>query len=149
MEVERMIVYLQHGGRKSMKASNFATDLTLIRYIISWTMVDVVVFAPLTDVWMIIYLQHSGCNCCFFPLREIERTIVYLRWVINVSSRSPKLEWASFTHRTPYITKRIRKVPKKTNYTLNTLSTEYTQQTFMHTSRIFHCMCSMQVSKSV
>ena len=37
----------------------------------------------------------------------------------------------------------------RTNYILDTLSTEYTQQAlFTHASRIFRRMCWMQVSKS-
>ena len=39
-------------------------------------------------------------------------------------------------------------VTERTNYTLDTLSTEYTQQAFKHASGIFHRMCQMQVSKS-
>ena len=40
------------------------------------------------------------------------------------------------------------KVTEWTNYILDTLSTEYTQQAFAHASRIFHRICSMQVGKS-
>ena len=40
-----------------------------------------------------------------------------------------------------------KKVTKRTNYILYTLSTEYTQQAFTRASRICHRMCSMQVSK--
>ena len=50
------------------------------------------------------------------------------RRVTNISSWSPKLEWASLTHTTPYIV-----VTERTDYILDTLSTEYTQQAFMHT----------------
>ena len=35
-----------------------------------------------------------------------------IRWIINISARSPKLEWASLTHTTPYIANKIRKVTK-------------------------------------
>ena len=53
-----------------------------------------------------------------------------IRWVVNISSRSPKLEWTSLTHITPYIAKKIRKVTERTNYIyiLDALATEYTQQ---------------------
>ena len=33
-----------------------------------------------------------------------------MRWVINISSRSPELQWTSLTHTTPLIGKKIRKV---------------------------------------
>ena len=47
------------------------------------------------------------------------------------------------------IDEKIRMVTEITNYILDTLSIEYTQQAlFTHASRIFDCMCSMQVSKS-
>ena len=73
--------------------------------------------------------------------------LMITRWVMNIYSRSPKLEWDSIAHITPHIVKKIRKVPARTINTLDTLSTEYTQQVFTHTSGIFHLMCSMQVSK--
>ena len=57
-----------------------------------------------------------------------------IRWVTNISSRSPKLEWTRLTHTTPHIAKKIKKVTERTNYIFDTLSTEYTQQAFM---RIF------------
>ena len=38
-------------------------------------------------------------------------------------------------------------VTGRTNYILDTLSTEHIQQASMHGSKIFHRMCSMQVSK--
>ena len=40
------------------------------------------------------------------------------------------------------------KVTESTNYILDTLSTENTQQALMHASRIFHRMRSTQGSKS-
>ena len=49
---------------------------------------------------------------------------------------------------TPHIAKKIEKVTRRTNYNLDILLAEYTQQAFTHASRIFHSMCSMQVSKS-
>ena len=48
----------------------------------------------------------------------------------------------------PTYSEKIRKVIDRTNYILDTFSTEYTQQAFTHAFRIFHRMCSMQVSKS-
>ena len=42
----------------------------------------------------------------------------------------------------------IRKVTEIIIYILDILSTENTQLNFMHASKIFHLMCSMQVSKS-
>ena len=54
--------------------------------------------------------------------------------VANISSRSPKLQWASLTHTTPHIAKKIKKVTESTNYILETLSTEYTQQAFTRVS---------------
>ena len=35
-----------------------------------------------------------------------------IRWIINISARSPKLEWTSLTYTTPYIANKIRKVTK-------------------------------------
>ena len=69
-----------------------------------------------------------------------------IRWVINISSRSLKVEWASLTHSTTHSAKKIRTVNKRTNYILYTLPTEYNKQASTHASRIFHHMCSMQVS---
>ena len=43
--------------------------------------------------------------------------------------------------------KKTRTVSERTNYILDTLSTEHIQQAFTHGSTIFHGMCSMQVSK--
>ena len=60
---------------------------------------------------------------------------------MNRSSRSPKLEWASSTHTTPYIAKKIRKLTERINDFLDTLPTEHTQQTFTHASGIFHHIC--------
>ena len=51
----------------------------------------------------------------------------------------------SLTQTTP---KKIGKVTERTKYILDTLSTEYTQQVFMHASGIVHRMCSLQVRKS-
>ena len=72
-----------------------------------------------------------------------------------ISSQSPTFEWASSTHKTAQIVKKIRKVIERINYILDTiiyildtLRTEYTQQAFAHASGIFHCMWSMEVSKS-
>ena len=74
--------------------------------------------------------------------------LVIIRWVISISSRSPNLEWASLTHTTSHIAKDIRRVTERINFMLDALSTEYTQQAYTHASRIFHSMCSRQVSKS-
>ena len=74
--------------------------------------------------------------------------IMIIRRVIDISSRSPKLKWASSAHTAPHFAKKIRKVTERTNYILDALSTEYTQQAFTHSSRIFYRMCSMQVGKS-
>ena len=52
---------------------------------------------------------------------------------MNIFSQSSKFEWASLTHTTPHIVKKIRRVIERTNYILDTLSTEYTPQAFMHT----------------
>ena len=73
--------------------------------------------------------------------------LMIIRGVMNVSSRSPKVEWASPTHTTPDIAKKISKANKRTNL-FDTLSIEYAQQTFTHASDIFHRMWSNQVSKS-
>ena len=53
--------------------------------------------------------------------------MMIIRWVINISFQSHELEWASSTHATPYITK---KVIERNNTILDTLSTWYTQQAF-------------------
>ena len=67
--------------------------------------------------------------------------MMIMMWVINISSQSPRLGWASLTHTTPHVVKKQRKVTKRTNYILDTLSPEYTQQAFTQASRIFHHMC--------
>ena len=80
---------------------------------------------------------------------DISDLMMIIRRVVDISSRSPKLKWASSTHTTPHFCeKKIRKVSEKTNYILDTNSTEYTQQAFAHASRISYRMCSMQVDKS-
>ena len=61
---------------------------------------------------------------------------------------SPTLESASLILTTPHIVKEIRKVTEINNYILDKFPTEYTEQAVTHASRIFHFMCSMQVSKS-
>ena len=35
--------------------------------------------------------------------------MMIIRWIINISFQSPKFEWASSTHATPYIAKRKSK----------------------------------------
>ena len=74
--------------------------------------------------------------------------MMIIRWVMNISSRSPTLERASSTHTTPHNAKKIRKVTVIINYIFDTLPTEYSQQAFTHASGIFHCVGSMQVNKS-
>ena len=69
--------------------------------------------------------------------------MMIIRRVIDIASRSPKFKWANWTHTTPHFAKKIRKVTKKTNYVLDTLSTEYTQA-----PGIVHRMCSMPMGKS-
>ena len=66
------------------------------------------------------------------------------RWVINISCRLSKHIWISLTHTTLHVAKKMRKVTKKTNYILDTPSTEYDQQTFTHVPGIFHRMCSIR-----
>ena len=63
--------------------------------------------------------------------------MIIIRLIINIF-QSPKLKWASLAHTTPHIVKKIGKVIKRTSYILDTLSIEYTQQAFTHSSRIFH-----------
>ena len=58
-----------------------------------------------------------------------------------ISSRSPKLELTSLTHNTPLIAKKITKVTKRTNYILDTLLTDYTQQALMHASLESFTVC--------
>ena len=53
----------------------------------------------------------------------------------------------SLTQTTTQIAKKIKKVTKRTNFILDYLSTEYTQQAFTHASWIFHRMCSLQARK--
>ena len=58
-------------------------------------------------------------------------------------------EWVSWTHSTPYITKKIKKVIERTNSILDTLSTENTQQVFIDpfrslTARVQFCMVMIQ-----
>ena len=74
--------------------------------------------------------------------------MMIILWVINVSSRSPKLEWASLTHTSPHIANEISRVIERTNYILETPSPEYTQQPLTDVSKTFYHMCSMQVRKS-
>ena len=64
--------------------------------------------------------------------------IMIIRWVTNISSRSPKLEWTSLTHTASHIAKKIKNVAERVNYILDTLSADYTQQAFTHAFRIFH-----------
>ena len=42
--------------------------------------------------------------------------MMIIRWIINISSQSPELEWASLTHTNPHVVKKIRKVTKRINY---------------------------------
>ena len=74
--------------------------------------------------------------------------MMIIKWFMNISSRSLKVQWASLTYTTPHIAKKIRNVIERTNYILDTLSIEYIQQAFTHVSSILHRVCSMQVSKS-
>ena len=55
--------------------------------------------------------------------------LILMRWVTNISSRSSKLEWDSWTHTNTYIA-RLKKVTEGTSYILDTLWTWYTQQAF-------------------
>ena len=64
-----------------------------------------------------------------------------IRWVTNISSRSPKLEYDSLTYTNPHIAKKIMEVNEKTNYILDPISIEYTKQAFARTYRIFHRIC--------
>ena len=68
--------------------------------------------------------------------------------VIDISSRLLKFKWAISTFTTPRFAKKLRKVTERTNYILETLWSEYTHQAFTPASRIFHRMCSMELSKS-
>ena len=45
-----------------------------------------------------------------------------IRCVLDISTQSIKLEWASLTHTTPHIATKITKVTERTNYILDTLS---------------------------
>ena len=58
--------------------------------------------------------------------------IIIIRWVKDISSRSPKLELASLTHTTPHTAKKIKKATERNDYILNTLSAKYTQQALTH-----------------
>ena len=70
--------------------------------------------------------------------------------IIGISYQSPKLGCLTqFNTYNPAYCKEVGKVTEKTNYIWDSLSTEYAQQAFTYTSRFFHRMCSMQVSKSV
>ena len=57
---------------------------------------------------------------------DTSNMMMIIRWVLNISSRLPTIEWASSTHTTPYIAQKIRKVTEIINYILDTLPTEYT-----------------------
>ena len=63
--------------------------------------------------------------------------MMILRWVTNISSRSPKREWFGCTHITLYIAMNIKKVIKKTNNILDTLLKEHIQEAFTHASISF------------
>ena len=61
---------------------------------------------------------------------DTSNLIMIITWVTYIASPSHKLEWASLTHDTTHIGRKIKKVPEKTYYILDTLSVEYTQQAF-------------------
>ena len=60
---------------------------------------------------------------------------------LNISPRSPYLEWASLTHSTPRNANKIANVTATTKYILNIRSTEYTPEAFTTASRLFHRLC--------
>ena len=60
-----------------------------------------------------------------------------IRWVTNISFRLSQLEWVSWTHITPYITSKTNIVTGRSNCILDTLLTEYPQQTFMDSMPMF------------
>ena len=64
--------------------------------------------------------------------------MMIIGWVMNISSRSPKVDWASLTNTTPHVAKQNNGGNQKTNCILDTLLTEYAQQALTHASRIFH-----------
>ena len=61
--------------------------------------------------------------------------MMMIRWITNVSSRSPRPEWITWTNTAPYPAKEIYMVIEKTVYMFNTPSTEYTQKAFTDSSR--------------
>ena len=71
--------------------------------------------------------------------------MMIIRWIIDISSGTPKRELVGSTHTTPHIAEKIGNVTERTSYILDTLWTKYTQQALTHASRIFHRMCSMQI----
>ena len=76
--------------------------------------------------------------------------MMIIRLVIDKSSRSPKLEMVRLT--TPHIAMKIWIAIERTNYISGpTNSIQYIPNKHIHTytSRIFHCMCSMQVEANL
>ena len=74
----------------------------------------------------------------------------------NKSSWSPKLELVSWTLTTLYFAKKVKKVIVRTNYILDTLSTEYHQQSFTEniSANVFYaseqpCMMMMRGSSNL
>ena len=62
------------------------------------------------------------------------------------SSRSPNFEWARLTLTIPRIAEVMYKIVERTNYILDKLSIEFTQQAFTHAYGIFHCMRQYSVT---
>ena len=63
-----------------------------------------------------------------YDKNEKDHLMMIIRWVANLFSRSHKLEWLSWKHKTSCIAKEIQEVIERTNYILDALSTEYIQQ---------------------
>ena len=63
--------------------------------------------------------------------------MMIIRWITNITSRSTKLQLTSISHTIQHGATKIKKINEITNYFLDTLPIEYTQQAFTNASRIF------------
>ena len=58
-------------------------------------------------------------------------------WITNISFNSPQLEWASWTHKTLYIVKKIKRLIRRSNCILDILLTEYFQQPIINSAKSY------------
>ena len=81
------------------------------------------------NIWWYNHLRHTTTeNMTTMGKIDTSDLMIIIRRVIDISSRSPKVKWASSTRTTLHLAKKIRQVTERANYILDTLSIEYTQQ---------------------